>query len=115
MDILIRNIKMPKTCARCPCISVSHWLGDTICRCEAKDVGFKDDDIAYIAKKRAKWCPLERLPAHHGDLVDKTEVKQIVLRKLCVKSEKNLLPAEKAVYDAIDEAKVVVKQTDSKS
>lgn len=115
MDILIRNVKMPKTCTRCPCISVSNWLGNAICRCEAKDVGFKDEEIAYLAKRRAKWCPLERFPARHGDLVDKTEFKQIVLRKLGIKSEKNLLPAERVVYDAIDEATVIIKHTDNKS
>lgn len=77
MDVLIKNMKMPKSCYSdefkyCPFLFFDY---DTKSHCGLSD------DIRCTKTKRPKDCPLVKLPPH-GDLIDKASVLSL-LRYYC--------------------------------
>lgn len=70
MSVLIKGIHLPESCMMCPCLSRSQWLGEVMCRCEAKCISFGKEDMIWIAKRRPNWCPMVDL-GNHGDLIDR--------------------------------------------
>ena len=61
MSIIVKGMKMPKTCGECR-FSVDGW-------CYA--IASNDDQPGYIKSyEKAKWCPLIEVPPH-GDLIDR--------------------------------------------
>ena len=59
MSILIKDMKMPINCTRCPCSDE-----------EARFCWAKTEYIPMLGKP--DWCPLVELPEKHGDLIDRT-------------------------------------------
>ena len=61
MSVVIRGMKMPKSCDECPCYYETEGAWRNECEVLGKE---------YIADDyRPKWCPLIELPPH-GDLID---------------------------------------------
>ena len=60
MSVMIKGMKMPKSCADCPV----GWCNNLIL--------FPESD------KRADNCPLLEIPDKHGRLFDETEVKRVL-------------------------------------
>lgn len=61
MSVIIRGMKMPKSCDECPCYYETEGAWRNECEVLGKE---------YIADDyRPEWCPLVEL-SHHGRLVD---------------------------------------------
>ena len=61
MSVVIRGMKMPKSCDECPCYYETEGAWRNECEVLGKE---------YIADDyRPEWCPLVELPPH-GDLID---------------------------------------------
>jgi len=60
MSILIKGVKMPKSCGDCPCQQEEYGY----CQVIEEEARFCD----YTS--RPEWCPLVALPEHHGRLID---------------------------------------------
>lgn len=67
MSILIKGMKMPKSCMNCPLFeSKYHFHG-----CHAKPESFSDMDMwNFFVGDRPSWCPLFEVPTPHGRLID---------------------------------------------
>lgn len=61
MSIIIRGMKMPRNCTRCPCSDE-----------EARFCWAKAEYIPMLGKP--DWCPLVELPKKHGRLIDADEL-----------------------------------------
>ena len=62
MSVVIRGMKMPKSCDECPCYYETEGAWRNECEVLGKE---------YIADDyRPEWCPLIELPAQHGRLGD---------------------------------------------
>lgn len=61
MGIYIKNMKMPKTCARC------HFFEPCSIACYITDYFLDRDDYRF---ERDKDCPLIEIPVPHGRLID---------------------------------------------
>lgn len=77
MSVMIKGMKMPKTCAECPflydgdaCYAMnkrdSIWLPLVI---NSASTEYKINQFPY-KEKRVDWCPLVEVPTPHGKLVD---------------------------------------------
>ena len=67
MSVLIRGMKMPKSCDECPCYYETEGAWRNECEVLGKE---------YIADDyRPEWCPLVELPAEHGRLIDADALK----------------------------------------
>lgn len=102
MSILIKGIKMPKTCGECR-FSVDGW-----CYAFASN----DDQPGYIKSyEKAKWCPLIKVPPH-GRLIDADAFFKDVcnsienMTKLGVGVDADFLWAK--LNDALDNAPTVI-------
>ena len=67
-DIVIRNMKMPKSCRNCPLCIVEKTGLNFFC---ARQLG-KRFSIELL-DQRQEGCPLVELP-QHGDLIDRSEL-----------------------------------------
>ena len=67
MSVVIRGMKMPKSCDECPCYYETEGAWRNECEVFGKE---------YIADDyRPEWCPLVELPAEHGRLIDADALK----------------------------------------
>lgn len=71
MSVLIKGMKMPEDCPKCP---LSHWNKlDQLTGCELVRRYVPESESSYWqSDKRPEWCPLVGLP-DHGNLVDMDE------------------------------------------
>ena len=66
MSVVIRGMKMPKSCDECPCYYETEGAWRNECEVLGKE---------YIADDyRPEWCPLVELPAQHGRLIDSSAI-----------------------------------------
>lgn len=72
MSVLIKTIKMPKNCGECQFCHTEDFT--TWCCITSRE------DIFYDAIP--KWCPLTEVPGPHGDLVDHSEIGEILIKSL---------------------------------
>ena len=63
MSVLIRGMKMPRTCTVCEWIDYLH--PNAYCRREQTTV-----NIETAKTSRPEWCPLIAVPTPHGRLID---------------------------------------------
>ena len=79
MDILIKNMEMPRGCVGCTFDKVTYTprrIGkDTYSSYEWHECFVAKKDCTRIVKsgKKPKWCPLVPVP-EHGDLIDRDAV-----------------------------------------
>ena len=68
MDVLVKGMKMPKSCGRCPMMRPGNYKGQAFpCTCHAKDCfPIKPSELDL----RDGLCPLVELHTPHGDLID---------------------------------------------
>jgi len=71
MSILIKGVKMPKSCGDCPCQQEEYGY----CQVIEEEARFCD----YTS--RPEWCPLVALPEHHGRLVDMDALSDVMYRE----------------------------------
>ena len=71
MDILIKNMEMPKSCFGCPFDNVKYTIEKKYNTNDWHECFVSKRDCTVIAKegRKAKWCPLIPVP-EHGRLVD---------------------------------------------
>ena len=70
MSVVIRGMKMPKSCDECPCYYETEGAWRNECEVFGKE---------YIADDyRPEWCPLVELPAQHGRLIDADALQQSI-------------------------------------
>ena len=70
MSILIKDMKMPKSCDICPFMKTNDDLGVEDYRymyCDFPGIG---EFVTDYEASRHPYCPLIELPAQHGDLID---------------------------------------------
>ena len=72
MGIYIKGMKMPVSCWYCDpdfayAINCSEW---------------KRDDFPHFTTSRPDTCPLTEVPEPHGDLVDHSEIGEILIKAL---------------------------------
>ena len=69
MDVLVKGMKMPKSCGRCPMMRPGNYKGQAFpCTCHAKDCfPIKPSELDL----RDGLCPLVELHTPHGDLIDR--------------------------------------------
>ena len=71
MSVVIRGMKMPKSCDECPCYYETEGAWRNECEVLGKE---------YIADDyRPEWCPLVELPPH-GRLIDAYELAIEILK-----------------------------------
>ena len=100
MSVLIKGMRMPENCSKCPVA-----LSGKYCRIN------KTNETYKMLPFRPDHCPLVDL-GKHGDLIDRDEVRNAVFHHLSIKGEENLLPAEKSVFGNIIKAKAVIESED---
>lgn len=66
MGIYIKNMKMPRTCARC------RFFEPCSIACYVTDYFLDRDDYRF---ERDKDCPLIEISKSHGDLIDRDELR----------------------------------------
>jgi hypothetical protein len=69
-DVVIRNMKMPKSCESCP-LSIEDSLGENFFCARQIGVRFSIE----LSRQRQETCPLAELPPH-GRLIDADKLKQ---------------------------------------
>ena len=109
MSVLIKGMKMPKSCLNCKFTKEKFSsLGRFVnCRLGLGDVvGYS---TGQHVNDRHPDCPIVEIPEKHGDLIDRDEVRNAVFHHLSIKGEENLLPAEKSVFGNIIKAKAVIE------
>ena len=77
MSVLIKGFKMPEDCRECPLEMYYMNCGETRCRAENKILAENFKTIPFDS--RPDWCPLVEVPAPHGDLIDKSQIKVVEL------------------------------------
>jgi len=70
MSVLIRNMKMPKTCEECE-FHCYHSYGEYVCVAAPMLYPF---NLANCKGRRKNWCPLVEVPVPHGRLIDADEL-----------------------------------------
>lgn len=65
MSILIKGVKMPKSCYEC-----SGFFNKADYHQCYYDKDDRDLDELNVYATRPEWCPLVEVPEHHGRLVD---------------------------------------------
>lgn len=84
MDILIKNMEMPKNCNGCK-LATHYFTNTHKVRCFINAEMREADDI----DSRPKWCPLVALPEHHGRLGDLDAIRDKLSRNCpCVGCER---------------------------
>ena len=71
-DILIKGMKMPKSCDKCPCIDKETNPSFTVCGVNKKIIPFewsRKPDVFEVIHPKPKHCPLIEVPKH-GRLID---------------------------------------------
>lgn len=68
MGVLIRGMKMPKTCNICPCFERDWQDDDIVGYCKAKKTKLQKYKIPFA-------CPLVEVPPH-GRLIDKDKLRR---------------------------------------
>lgn len=110
MDILIKNMEMPKGCEGCPLCFLSSDGRNFFC---TRQIGKRFD--LSLAEQRQEDCPLIPVP-EHGDLIDRD--KEIdeweqTRRVLSECEQKHTFEYRKAcvVINALSQAEVVLERT----
>lgn len=67
MSVIVRGMKMPKTCFQCKWYRDCHTYG--ICRRECREIPTNTPSI-----ERPDFCPLVEVPDKHGDLIDRDAI-----------------------------------------
>ena len=123
MDILIKNIKMPKDCRYCPCVRFDKEYGIVRCHavydnCNEEDVVARDyDEWDMLDTTKSKplikpsWCPLVALP-EHGDLIDEDEFRQVIYREIRKHKEEPITMILKGILWEMDNAPTIVEATE---
>jgi len=75
MSVLVKNMQMPSSCLKCPCVI-------NLIACKACGGRFiTNDGVSTDGKninvKRPSWCPLVELPEHHGRLIDADKLMRV--------------------------------------
>ena len=99
MSVLIKGMKMPKTCNEC----YMNIAGT--CAISA----YRDDGYECVHGGKPEDCPLVNVPTPHGPLIDAEEVKNAVFHHLSIKDERYLLPAEKSLFGNVIKAHTVIE------
>ena len=90
MSILVKGMKMPKTCNECP---LHVYEGQGICSCRILKT-IEDGEELKPWKKKRKDCPLIDIPPH-GRLIDVDAlVKKIWLRHYTVLHTGESIPSD---------------------
>lgn len=104
MSVVIRGMKMPKSCDECPCYYETEGAWRNECEVLGKE---------YIADDyRPEWCPLIELPAGHGQLIDADELAKEIqtLQKYRFSIEDpEIFVSRRAVMQAISDNPTVIK------
>lgn len=74
MDILIKNMEMPKSCEGCPLCFLSSDGRNFFC---TRQIGKRFD--LSLSDQRQEDCPLVPIP-EHGDLIDKDFLLKYAIR-----------------------------------
>ena len=64
MSVVVKGLKIPKTCGDCPL----HSNMDDVCRFDNRNINYDDAPPC--------WCPLVEVPEPHGDLIDREILEQ---------------------------------------
>ena len=131
MDIVIKNMEMPKDCRYCPCVRFDKEYGIVSCRAvydnhNDEDVVARDyDEWDMLDTTRSKplvkpsWCPLIPVP-EHGDLIDRQKFYEKIVQHIkdtesedfTDKEREMVQMAMKAVlYELLNECAVVLERT----
>ena len=121
MDILIKNMEMPKDCRYCPCVRFDKEYGIVSCRAvydnhNDEDVVARDyDEWDMLDTTRSKplakpsWCPLISVP-EHGDLIDKQKLIKELEKAWNVDDDQDF--CNKSVWRIVErESAVVLERT----
>ena len=101
MDILIKNMEMPKNCRSCPLIYETSR--EFTCWQIMKKWPIKE------AEHRQEGCPLVALP-EHGDLIDEDEFRLVIYREIRNhKEDEPITMILKGILWEIDNAPVIVE------
>ena len=100
MSVIVKNMKMPKTCNDC-------GLRDSF------DCWITDSYIEARFSKRNDDCPLVEIPTPHGDLVDRNKLLRKAKRESTYAWKMNLHARTETILnqfiDWLDGAKVIIE------
>ena len=65
MSIIIRGMKMPKSCNDCPC-----QYDYLYCKATDKQFEYREEPYVDMFDTRMPWCPLVELPPHGRLIID---------------------------------------------
>ena len=103
MSVVIRGMKMPKSCDECPCYYETEGAWRNECEVLGKE---------YIADDyRPEWCPLVELPPH-GRLIDAYELAIEILKLQKYRfsiEDPEIFVSRKAVMQAISDNPTVIE------
>ena len=83
------EMEMPKCCRDCRFIT---YPGHGAIACTALDgiIAFDDDEVFKPWKHRMKACPLSKIPADHGRLIDADALEKSLSEELLSNDKKHL-------------------------
>lgn len=124
MTVLIKSMKMPKSCAECRfnsgCDGCQGYENHCAAMEDWKDIGYDRDGYGKTVPagveitptdRRMEWCPLVEVPVPHGRLIDADILAWIVKGAGELKRMVGADPSFKAsnIVDAIHEATTVIE------
>ena len=103
MSVMIRGMKMPKTCLECP-LQFGGW-----CYAAPPEI---DERVAETVdkaeeQKKPNWCQLVELPDTHGGLID---VSALVNIKFTDTNHDYRLGWNDAIESIIENSKVIIEE-----
>lgn len=72
MSVLIKGMKMPKSCRHCNLYRPYEPMTVVYCGACGRDHNYGEGE-----KSRPDWCPLVEVPAKHGNLIDSSQVMDV--------------------------------------
>jgi len=80
MNIIVKNMQMPKDCRECRMMEYHERTGKTWCK--PADGLLADTYRPIMYDGRPDWCPLVEIPEKHGRLVDADKLMAIFSDRL---------------------------------
>ena len=72
VSVLIRGMRMPSECRKCPMMDYGTMTGETYCKVNGKALAESFRPIEFDG--RPEWCPLVEVKTPHGDLIDRQKL-----------------------------------------
>ena len=107
LSILIKDMKMPECCFRCPCCSYVNNRDCYVCDF-TENIGYPEIvDVHEIED----WCPLVEIPTPHGRLIDENELCNKIMDEFRGVCSYDVSPseAESDFMSIVDNCKTIVK------